>query len=210
MPTEMQREARGIERLHSAGGRERRRGRVPGKPDGETYPEMPWSESAGMRNRLVHACFEADLDLVRKTEQEDLPAPIARVRAARSARAAKGRVAARAIAGGGRPDAAHRTKRAAREVPGDGRPGRADRRRRSRHRALGQVRGSGWHRPHRHLQLGPLPHGGARLPRGPHGLRQRERDRDGDGERGTAGGGPHPGARGGERHRPLLHLRQVP
>ena len=32
-----------------------------------------------MRNRLVHACFEADLDLVRKTEQEDLPAPIARI-----------------------------------------------------------------------------------------------------------------------------------
>ena len=39
---------------------------------------------------------------------------------------------------------------------------------------------------------------------------ERERDRDGDGERGAAGDEAHPGARGGERHRSLLHLRPVP
>ena len=65
-------------------------------------------------------------------------------------------------------------------------PRRADHRRRRRHRPLGQVRGGRRHRPHRHLQFRPLPHGRARLDGRPAGLRQRQRDRQGDGARGAA------------------------
>ena len=65
---------------------------------------------------------------------------------------------------------------------------RADHRRRRRHRPVGEVRGGRRHRPHRHLQLRPLPHGRARLARRPARLRQRERDRARDGARGAAGG----------------------
>ena len=42
-------------------------------------------------------------------------------------------------------------------------PARADHRRRRRHRPVGQVRGGRRHRPHRHLQFRPLPHGRPRL-----------------------------------------------
>ena len=63
---------------------------------------------------------------------------------------------------------------------------RADHRRRRGHGALGQVRGGRRHRPHRHLQLRALPHGGARVARRAHGVRQRQRDRAGDGARGAA------------------------
>ena len=66
--------------------------------------------------------------------------------------------------------------------------GRADHRRRRRHRPVGEVRGGRRHRPHRHLQLRPLPHGRPRLARRAAGLRQRQRDRRGDGARGAAGG----------------------
>ena len=53
----------------------------------------------------------------------------------------------------------------------------AHHRRRRRHRPVGQVRGGRRHRPDRHLQLGPLPHGGPRLARRAARLRQRQRDR---------------------------------
>ena len=36
-------------------------------------PSIPWAPIVGMRNRLVHAYFEIDLDQVWKTVTEDLP-----------------------------------------------------------------------------------------------------------------------------------------
>ena len=36
------------------------------------HPEIPWREITGMRNRLVHAYFEVDLDEVWDTVQNDL------------------------------------------------------------------------------------------------------------------------------------------
>jgi uncharacterized protein with HEPN domain len=39
----------------------------------DTYPEVPWRKMVGMRNRLVHAYFEIDLDVVWKTATEELP-----------------------------------------------------------------------------------------------------------------------------------------
>ena len=43
----------------------------------EALSHIPWAEIVGMRNRLVHAYFEIDIDLVWKTVQEDLPVLIA-------------------------------------------------------------------------------------------------------------------------------------
>ncbi len=37
------------------------------------YPEIPWPSIVGMRNRLIHAYFDIDLDLVWGTVAEDLP-----------------------------------------------------------------------------------------------------------------------------------------
>ena len=36
-------------------------------------PKIPWLQIAGMRNRLIHACFDVDVDEVWRTVQEDLP-----------------------------------------------------------------------------------------------------------------------------------------
>lgn len=36
--------------------------------------EIPWSEIIGMRNRLIHAYFDVDLDRVWDTVLEDIPA----------------------------------------------------------------------------------------------------------------------------------------
>ncbi len=41
------------------------------------HPEIPWREIVGMRNRLVHAYFEVDLDEVWDTVRNDLPPLIA-------------------------------------------------------------------------------------------------------------------------------------
>ena len=38
-----------------------------------SMPEIPWERIVGMRNRLVHAYFDINLDIVWKTVQEDLP-----------------------------------------------------------------------------------------------------------------------------------------
>lgn len=39
----------------------------------ETFPDIPWSQMVGIRNRLSHAYFEVDLDIVWDTVQDDLP-----------------------------------------------------------------------------------------------------------------------------------------
>jgi uncharacterized protein with HEPN domain len=40
-------------------------------------PSIPWEEMTGMRNRLVHAYFDINLDILWRTIQDDLPALIA-------------------------------------------------------------------------------------------------------------------------------------
>jgi len=47
------------------------------EPARRRLPEMPWERIVGMRNRLVHAYFDVNLDIVWKTVREDLPALIA-------------------------------------------------------------------------------------------------------------------------------------
>jgi uncharacterized protein with HEPN domain len=44
-------------------------------------PEVPWTAIIGMRNRLVHAYFDVDADLVWKTTSIELPALKARLHA---------------------------------------------------------------------------------------------------------------------------------
>ena len=43
----------------------------------EHWTDIPWDELIGMRNRLVHAYFDVNLDIVWQTVQEDLPKLIA-------------------------------------------------------------------------------------------------------------------------------------
>jgi uncharacterized protein with HEPN domain len=46
------------------------------KISGETksqYPQIPWGEMIGMRNRLIHEYLDVDLSTVWDTIQEDLP-----------------------------------------------------------------------------------------------------------------------------------------
>jgi len=39
----------------------------------EEVPEIPWSIIIGMRNRLIHAYFAINLDIVWSTSTEDIP-----------------------------------------------------------------------------------------------------------------------------------------
>jgi uncharacterized protein with HEPN domain len=41
-----------------------------------TYPDVPWADMIGMRNRLVHTYFDVDLTLLWTTVSDDLPEPI--------------------------------------------------------------------------------------------------------------------------------------
>jgi uncharacterized protein with HEPN domain len=38
----------------------------------DSYPETPWQEIIGMRNKLIHEYFGVDLDIVWQTIEEDL------------------------------------------------------------------------------------------------------------------------------------------
>ena len=42
-------------------------------PARQAHPEIPWQRMIGMRNQLIHAYFDIDLDIVWQTAQEDLP-----------------------------------------------------------------------------------------------------------------------------------------
>lgn len=37
------------------------------------FPEFPWKEAIGMRNRLIHAYFDVDHDVIWKTIRDYLP-----------------------------------------------------------------------------------------------------------------------------------------
>lgn len=39
----------------------------------QKYPEVPWAEVRGMRNRIIHEYFEVDEEVVWTTCTEDLP-----------------------------------------------------------------------------------------------------------------------------------------
>lgn len=39
----------------------------------DTYPHVPWREITGMRNRLIHAYFQVDLDIVWETAIKAIP-----------------------------------------------------------------------------------------------------------------------------------------
>jgi uncharacterized protein with HEPN domain len=45
------------------------------------FPRIPWTQIIGMRNRLVHAYFELDLDQVWNAVAQDLPPLIAALEA---------------------------------------------------------------------------------------------------------------------------------
>lgn len=40
------------------------------------HPEIPWRDITDMRNRLVHAYFDVNMDIIWRTVQYDLPATV--------------------------------------------------------------------------------------------------------------------------------------
>lgn len=44
-----------------------------------SHPEIPWPAIVGMRNRLIHAYFDVDVDRVWDTVHDDLPSLIAKL-----------------------------------------------------------------------------------------------------------------------------------
>jgi uncharacterized protein with HEPN domain len=38
-----------------------------------TYPEIPWRQMVGMRNRLIHAYFDVDLDILWVVVSHNIP-----------------------------------------------------------------------------------------------------------------------------------------
>lgn len=57
---------RSIEIIGEAGARVSEAGR-------REIPEIPWRDIVSMRNRLIHAYFDVDLDVVWSTVRNDLP-----------------------------------------------------------------------------------------------------------------------------------------
>ena len=49
------------------------------------YPEVPWKNMKGMRNRIAHGYFEINLDVVWETVRSALPELLARLPAIREA-----------------------------------------------------------------------------------------------------------------------------
>jgi uncharacterized protein with HEPN domain len=47
-------------------------------------PGIPWRQVIGMRNRIIHAYYDVNLDIVWETIRDDLPTVIAAVEAALS------------------------------------------------------------------------------------------------------------------------------
>jgi uncharacterized protein with HEPN domain len=47
----------------------------------EQYPEIPWRQIGGTRNRLIHGYFDVDLDVVWKIVSIDLPTLVAQLEA---------------------------------------------------------------------------------------------------------------------------------
>jgi len=47
----------------------------------ESSPQIPWVDIIGMRNRIVHAYYDIDIDIVWKTVTEDLPALLPEIQA---------------------------------------------------------------------------------------------------------------------------------
>lgn len=46
--------------------------RVVSEATKKKYPDIPWYNISGMRNRLIHEYFQVDIDLVWNTATEDL------------------------------------------------------------------------------------------------------------------------------------------
>ncbi len=46
------------------------------------FPQIPWADIVAMRNRLIHAYFDIDLDLVLATVESDIPSLLAAVESA--------------------------------------------------------------------------------------------------------------------------------
>ena len=46
--------------------------RIP-KETREQYPEIPWVDMIGMRNKVIHEYFGVDLEILWRTIEEDLP-----------------------------------------------------------------------------------------------------------------------------------------
>jgi uncharacterized protein with HEPN domain len=64
-----------IEIIGEAGARVSEEGR-------DAAPDVPWPEIVAMRNRLVHAYFDVNLDVVWETVRKDLPALVAALQSA--------------------------------------------------------------------------------------------------------------------------------
>jgi uncharacterized protein with HEPN domain len=50
------------------------------KPIRKKYPNVPWDEMTGMRDKLIHDYFGVSLEVVWRTVKEDLPSMIGEVR----------------------------------------------------------------------------------------------------------------------------------